>query len=303
MYSPADITVGLRTFNRHQHLCEALESVLNQSIAGFSVIILDDSSDAFVAEQNRIICGESGVRYVRPNERLIYGGATLNRVVEEAETELVAFLDDDDRWHARKLELQLECLNKAPFSAFVTCSQRNFIGNFESSSEKETIFRSSMPPIGNLLHRSGRSFGPPSAVILKKSVVAAIGGFDSEMERGACQLMFRKAYLRFGACVCSEICLDYLVHNQSITGNFGGIPGLKNVRARLHKLRVLEAEFDAYPVERMREEAFIVKMILGVLSLGELIELKNTYSQSMKIFPYWFVRLVKRLWRRNLWYS
>lgn len=106
-YQPP-VTAIIPTYNRQATLCEAVDSVLAQSYSACSVLIVDDGSTDDTPRQIQARYGnDPRVRYhLIPN-----GGvsAARNRGVELATTELIAFLDSDDRWHPQKLELQVAC--------------------------------------------------------------------------------------------------------------------------------------------------------------------------------------------------
>lgn len=98
------VSVVIPTYNSARYIGEALESVFNQTIVPSEVIVVDDGSSDDTRER------------IRPySSRLIYHyqsnqgvSAARNLGVSEASGEFIAFLDSDDVWHPRKLELQLE---------------------------------------------------------------------------------------------------------------------------------------------------------------------------------------------------
>jgi glycosyltransferase involved in cell wall biosynthesis len=96
-------------FNAARFLGEAIDSVLGQSRPPFELIVVDDgSTDATAAVARRF----PAVRYVAQP----HGGiaAARNRGVSAATGDCLAFLDADDRWTARKLEVQLAALAADP---------------------------------------------------------------------------------------------------------------------------------------------------------------------------------------------
>lgn len=98
------VSAIITTFNRKQFLGLAIGSVLAQTYANFELLILDNSSsdgtEQLVAE-----FPDARIRYIRHPEMNIAQQRNLG--LGEAQGEYVAFLDDDDEWLPRKLELQL----------------------------------------------------------------------------------------------------------------------------------------------------------------------------------------------------
>lgn len=109
--SPA-ISILMPTFNRLQFLPPAIESVFAQTFTDWELIIADDGSGqdtraylrSLVGPRVRVLCmAHTG----RP-------GAMLNAALRIARGEYVAFLDSDDVWLPRKLELQVASLRRHP---------------------------------------------------------------------------------------------------------------------------------------------------------------------------------------------
>ncbi len=95
---PPAISVVIPTKNRHAMLAEAIASVLRQDFDDYEVVVVDDGvgAAAFVAEwfaaERGVRCADNaGAGQVRAR----------NLGVSLARGEIVAFLDDDDRWGAK----------------------------------------------------------------------------------------------------------------------------------------------------------------------------------------------------------
>lgn len=94
------ISCIIPTHRRGEFLREALESVISQTLPPTEIIVVSDVKD----DQARAVCDAVGtgasvlVRYI---ERVEGGGgasASRNHGASLARSELLAFLDDDDRW-------------------------------------------------------------------------------------------------------------------------------------------------------------------------------------------------------------
>lgn len=102
MHQPtAGVSVIIPTHNRPALLQEALSSVLNQTIPPAEIIIIDDASDPPVS----LPASLHGVPLRLLRHEDARGGATAkNTGAQEAQGELIAFLDDDDLWAPTYLE-------------------------------------------------------------------------------------------------------------------------------------------------------------------------------------------------------
>ncbi len=96
------ISVIIPTFNRRDYVCEAINSVLNQSSSPFEVIVVDDGSTDGTPELLR--CFGSRIRlHQQPNKGV---SAARNAGILLAAGEWVAFLDSDDVWEIDYLKCQ-----------------------------------------------------------------------------------------------------------------------------------------------------------------------------------------------------
>jgi glycosyltransferase involved in cell wall biosynthesis len=105
------ISVIIPHHNRPQFLAEALDSIQSQTFPPAEIIVVDDGS---TAEARRELQAFRHIAKIHENSANLGVCATRNIGVELAGNEWVAFLDDDDLYHPRKLELQSAYLSRHP---------------------------------------------------------------------------------------------------------------------------------------------------------------------------------------------
>jgi len=104
------ISVIIPTYNRSGLLKSAIDSVLSQISRDYELIVVDDgSTDDTIALVRSY--GEALV-YIKQENR--GPSAARNRGIEASRGKLIAFLDSDDRWHSKKLLLQVEAMEREP---------------------------------------------------------------------------------------------------------------------------------------------------------------------------------------------
>lgn len=114
------VSVVIPMFNRVPTIRRAVESALSQSFRDIEVIVVDDASrDESVAIVAAI--DDPRLRVLR-RERNGGASAARNAGVAAARGSLIAFLDSDDEWFPRKLEIQVAALDAAPAEAGVSCT-------------------------------------------------------------------------------------------------------------------------------------------------------------------------------------
>ena len=104
------VSVIIPTYNRNKIVKRAIKSVLFQSYQKFEIIIIDDASIDNTEEGIKSI-GDERIRYFR-NKINIGPGASRNKGIDNAKGKWIAFLDSDDFWLPKKLELQLQAIKK-----------------------------------------------------------------------------------------------------------------------------------------------------------------------------------------------
>jgi glycosyltransferase involved in cell wall biosynthesis len=102
------VSVVIPLYNKEPYITRALNSVLNQKFRDFEVIVVDDGSTDNGAE---VVKGfhDLRIRLIQQENKGV--SAARNRAIDDAEGELIAFLDADDAWVPSFLDTAL-CLHK-----------------------------------------------------------------------------------------------------------------------------------------------------------------------------------------------
>jgi glycosyltransferase involved in cell wall biosynthesis len=185
---PFEVTVIIPTRQRHNLLQEALASVTSQTLPAKAVVVVADGPDE--AEERGVREAISGFGAV-PLKLICQGkqGASVarNAGIAVAQTEWVAFLDDDDRWRPGHLQRVAVLAERHPEASLLFCG----IDSFDSQTEMLT------PRDDGLGDRfvSGQLESPllqflshmplqTSAVVARRSVMVELAGFSQHYEVG-----------------------------------------------------------------------------------------------------------------------
>ena len=155
-------SVVMTVYNAEKYLRQAIDSVLKQTEKRFELIIVNDCSTDASEEIIKSYTDER-IRYFK-NEKNLKVSRTRNFGVNQAKTNLIAFIDSDDIWLENKLEKQLEHIKQT--GAKICYSACGFVDDD-----------------GNLLNRV---FDVPKSVdfkrLLKQNVVTpSLSIFDKEL--------------------------------------------------------------------------------------------------------------------------
>ncbi|MDX1383814.1 MAG: glycosyltransferase [Thermoanaerobaculia bacterium] len=205
------VSVVVPTRDRAEWLVRCLESVRRQTEAGTEILVVDDGSRSPVSEEpfgDRVRL----IRLPRPRG----AAAARNAGLAAARARFVAFLDDDDVWAPRKLELQSRLLAGSPDTVVaVGC------GFDQRSRDGELIRRSERPDrdYGEADFVRSAVFGT-SIPLLRRAAVVAAGGFDEQLQ--GCQ--DRDLWLRLSVAggrfrSVPEILATHVAHPGQISGD------------------------------------------------------------------------------------
>ena len=171
------ISVIIPTYNRAFFLDRALNSVLRQSLPCNEILVIDDGSE----DETRVCVDRFSascpmpVRYIYQNNR--GPSAARNRGIEEADFSCLAFLDSDDHWQKKKLEVQYNALGKKPDSMISHTKERWLRRGHHLNQKKKHI-----PGDGDIFNHCLQLCAVGmSTVMVRKQIFAEAGMFNEKM--------------------------------------------------------------------------------------------------------------------------
>ncbi|MBI2350389.1 MAG: glycosyltransferase, partial [Deltaproteobacteria bacterium] len=164
------VSVIIPTHNRWPVLCDAIQSVLGQSYKGFELIVVDDGSQDGTADHLRRYGPR--LRFFSQHRRGV--AAARNLGVRCARGRYLAFLDSDDLWQPKKLEVQLAFMEARP-EAQICQTEEIWIRYGRRVNPK----RRHRKPSGDIFRASlDLCLVSPSAVMMTRELFERVGGFD-----------------------------------------------------------------------------------------------------------------------------
>jgi glycosyltransferase involved in cell wall biosynthesis len=197
------VSAVIPVFNGARFLEEALRSAVQQDYRPLEIIVVDDGSTDGSAAIARSF---AEVTYLRQENRGV--AAARNAGVAAGRGEIIAFLDQDDRWRPGKLAAQVAYLEAHPEVGIVLARMRAFL---EPGSEPPSWFRPS------LLEKDVDGLTPGTYVV-RRRLFESVGPFNEDFATASDSDWLLRAR-RAGETlpVVPEVLLDYRVHstNQS----------------------------------------------------------------------------------------
>lgn len=171
------VSVIIPTYNRVGIVTRALDSVIAQTFGDFEIIIVDDGSD----DDTGSVVGrysDDRIRYIRHDKN---GGLSKarNTGIKNARGPYIAFLDDDDEWLPRKLELQLAHMarNRHIDASYTGC----ICWDEKSNRETGKAIPSEIAGNHDNLLKENFYIGAASSMVMKSSCFGASGFFDESL--------------------------------------------------------------------------------------------------------------------------
>lgn len=239
------VSVIIIFYNGERYFAEAIESVLAQSFQDYELLLVDDGSHepATAIARDYEARHPGRVRYFEHPGHANRGmSATRNLGLENARGEYVAFIDADDRWRPEKLGQQIAIMEAHPELAAV-CGTVNYWWSWAGTGRRDVDIptghvrdRVVQPPEASLaLYPLGKAAAPcPSDLMLRRSVVMALGGFEAHFT-GPRQMyedqgFLAKLYIAAPVWFSSSLWLDYRQHAESIVAEVKRQGGVAEVR-------------------------------------------------------------------------
>jgi len=118
------ISVVIPAYNCAATIQATLDSVLQQTVPADEILVMDDGSTDETAAILKLY--EQQIKAFRqPNGGL---SSARNALIAKAQGDLIAFLDSDDIWHPRYLEVQRELFQRCPTAAAAFAAHVDFCG-------------------------------------------------------------------------------------------------------------------------------------------------------------------------------
>ena len=169
-----DVSVIIPVLNRSELLKRALDSVFSQSLPPRQVIVVDDGSTDDTIELLRSNYSSTVSAISQENAGV---SRARNVGISASSHEWIAFLDSDDEWHSRKLEMQVDFLTQNP--EYQIChSDEIWIRKGIRVNPKRYHAKSGGWIFSKCLPLCAIS---PSAVIVNRTVFSDVGLFDEEL--------------------------------------------------------------------------------------------------------------------------
>lgn len=167
------VSVIIPTFNRFSLISRAIDSVLNQTIKPFEIIVVDDGSS-----DNTSTFIKNNYKSVKLIKQKNLGVSKARNVgIKNSSGDWIALLDSDDEWKKNKLEVQIKSLSEYDYYS-VCHTNEIWIRNGIRVNQKKRHQKYGGDIFDKCLDICRIS---PSSIIFKKNIINDVGWFDESL--------------------------------------------------------------------------------------------------------------------------
>jgi glycosyltransferase involved in cell wall biosynthesis len=233
------VSVVIPTFNRAGRLHVSVESVIAQTYRPIELVVIDDggSDDTpKVFPELEQKAREAGLKTVFERKDNDGCASARNLAMERATGEMIAFLDDDDRWLPDKLAKQVQCMQETGADASC-CQTRKLIqrGEIIQPPTPDRLVQGREP--GRYI--DGRSDAHLITIVLSKALLPKVGTFDTTLRVSSDTEWIARLVHVAEFCAVPEVLAVYEWNPQALSRIDDLQAELKRDEVRLRQLRLI----------------------------------------------------------------
>ncbi|TPM99033.1 glycosyltransferase [Mesorhizobium sp. B2-1-5] len=223
MTSVPRVTIITPFLNAASNLGEAIASVRAQTIADWELLLVDDNStDDSIRIANDAAAIDPRIKVLRrPPGSKRGAAAARNAGIAASCGDLLAFLDADDLYEPHMLQTVLAAADANPDAAMIFGPTKWWYPDGARSDWVEPTdglaARLHQPPrlLGRLLLMQDGHVPCTCSVLLRRSAISTVGGFEEHFELYEDQALWAKLFLRFPAFITPVTLARYRQHSCS----------------------------------------------------------------------------------------
>jgi len=248
--------------------------VLNQTFQDFEIIVVDDASEDHTHEVVNNL-NDKRIKYIRheANKRV---SAARNTGVLSASGDYIAFLDDDDEWLPRKLQMQVALLEDGSSTAGVIYTGCVLIDR-ATGEIVDRFGTQRRENISNDLLKGINFIGTASTILLRKQCFDRCGLFDESIEVGEDYDLFIRVSKEFDFECIPKCLVKYYVHENNLTTNVEAM--IRGLEAQLRK------HGEAFALYRKHFSDRYLSLAVLYCYAGNLGKAREAFAKAIKIYP------------------
>ncbi len=281
------VSVGIPVYNAEAYIGAAVQSVLNQTLKDFELIITDDQSTDRTPEIIQKF-SDPRIRYYR-NEKRLGPPGNFNRCIKLADSEYISIFHADDLMEPENLEKKKAFLDSNPEAGFVHSnifrvdSAGKVLGeHWHCPAEKDTLFTGKKVFLELF---DGINFICAPSVMMRRECFRRTGKFEETLLHACDWEMWMKTALFFKVGYLAEPLVRYRVHEQMHSGTYFGYLKGEEEYLQTKVLILKKYEKDIPESEKLKRKMLKTAALRGLdFSLARFSEKK--YREGFKLLMF-----------------
>lgn len=278
MDNQTNVTAIVTTYKREPEIVKrAVKSILNQTYKGIKVVVVDDSPATYDLRENvrKEVCKlNPNIIYVKHEQNM---GACVarNTGLKYADTEYVAYLDDDDEWVETKIEKQIKLFTDSKLGLVYCGHSIKYDVDERVIPEKREFHRGDV--FDKLICKN--FIGSTSFPLIRTKCIKEVGEFDPLMLSGQDADLWLRITEKYLVDYVAESLVTYHIHTgeQISTNPHKKVKGLERLNEKNREY--LEKNKEAYWTRFMQ-------IIPYYIWNGQVEKAKMTWKRCVRKCPY-----------------
>lgn len=291
------ISVVLPAFNAQEYIEEAINSILNQTIEDFEILVIDDGSTDDTHKIVEKMAGEDYRIKLLTNEKnmgLIY---TLNRGLEEATGEYIARMDADDISLPERFERQIEYLKDNP--DVWLCSV--IVEFFGAKSEVKNYYYSPEETKAELLYHNGVSH--PGYMMRRELIKNEGHRYHPEYLHAEDYEFVVNVARTHEVGIVPKRLLLYRIHENQVSGVNSDITAATAKRVRKEQLQNMGADLTAEEIEDFFDSSYSKNRNISIETLDKRLAMMGKIVTANEVSRYFDMSELKMALARRYAYT
>lgn len=273
------VSIIMTTMNRAKIIQNSINSVINQTYDNWELIIINDGGENIQEIVNRF--GDSRIRYIHFEKN--QGKSHANNIgIESSRGEIIAYLDDDDRWYSNHLDITINELLITKNRQFVytdyvkvECIIDNKLQ--EQFPQKKEIVENQT---ARVFFVKEMNHIPNFAMVHKKELFDKVGKYDTTLDYYEDWDMIRRFSYITPFFHIPEVTGEYWINISNSNRNAGALTD-RNLMEVMEYIKKKDKELKNPILEKLYKTD---KMIMK----KSLVESLKNYKEILECCPDWY---------------